>query len=1057
MIAKTPACRAAATRFSYILCASLLAILSNLPVPARAEVPDAHLEGLEYRLVGPYRGGRVTAVAGVTGDRLTYYMGATGGGVWKTTNAGQSWENVSDEHFGVGSIGAIDVAASDPNVIYVGSGESPYRGVASSHGDGIYRSTDAGKTWTNVGLKQSRQISAVRIHPTNPDIIYAAVQGSPWAPTKERGIYRSRDGGESWQRVLFIDENTGAVDLKFDRSNPRILYAAMWDHQRQPWEIRSGGSGSGIWKSTDGGNSWEELTKGLPELKGKIGVAPSPAKPGRVWAIVEASEKPGLYRSDDGGETWKLVNKNRRLFARSWYYMHVFADPVDANTVYVLNSGFYRSLDGGATTERITNPHGDNHDLWVNPQAPANMINGNDGGATITFDGGQTWSSIYNQPTAQFYRLTIDNAFPYRLYSGQQDNSSVGIRSRGLDGSIGPADFDDFGGCESAFVAMDPGAANPRHYYANCYLGHITGLDIATGEERDIRVYPETAFGVSPRERKYRFNWNAPVVVSSHDASVIYHAGNMVFRSTDRGQSWQTISPDLTRDEDDKQGPMGRPITNEVSENYNTIAYLAESPHDADNLWVGTDDGLVQVTRDGGASWQDVTPRGVKDGLINAIEISPHDGQRVYLAHTRYKYNDHRPHIYRSDDGGRRWRDIAGGIPDDTFVRVVREDPVRPGLLFAGTETGVYVSFDDGGEWQELQLKLPRVPVTDIKIKGNDLVLSTQGRAFWILDDISPLRQMNDDIPDAELHLFQPATAYRFMTRGRTVPGQAKNPPNGAYIYYSLKEEPAKDAPGLMLEVLDAEGAVLRTIAPKKEDEGKPPLPAKAGLNRYVWDLTRDPVVDVPGLFAIGGERATGKIAGHLVPPGTYRLRLTMGDTSVEQDLQVTLDPRATASDSDIARQQEILADAKDMLDSLHRAVNDLKGLKERVTMLAKQAEAAGREDDIKEAADSLTDTVEKWLDANINPERTFFQDVLNWPDKIDSDLQFLYGTVADSPPPVTRGMEDRLADLTAAFTAVMAERDRIANEDMAAFNARYRELDLPAVMLPAAEGELAE
>ncbi|MEL6325102.1 MAG: hypothetical protein AAFQ84_12815, partial [Pseudomonadota bacterium] len=621
------------------------------------------------------------------------------GGVWKTTNAGVSWTPVSDDDFKTAPVGALDVSPSNPSIIVAGMGESPFRGVASSQGDGIYKSVNGGESWTHLGLEDTLQISSVRIHPNDPDTIWVAAQGDSWGPSEARGVYKTTDGGETWRKTLAgANATTGAIDLKYDANNPRILYAALWDHQRKPWEIRSGGDGSGIYKSEDAGETWEKLTEGLPETLGKVGVAPSPAKPGRVWAVIEAADgEGGVYRSDDSGETWSQVNKTRQVQARSWYYMHVFADPQDADTVYVLNSPFVKSVDGGKTFTEIQGPHVDHHDLWVNPDNPSIMVNANDGGGTVTLDGGVSWSTQHNQPTAQFYRLITDNQTPYRLYAGQQDNSTVSIPSRAPDGRIGRDDYHAVGGGESAHVAFDPD--NPRYIYAGSYLGFLTEYDSETQTTRYITAYPELRFGVSPSERKYRWNWNAPVIVSHHDPDVIFHGGNHVFVSRDRGNSWSEYSPDLTGDNETTQGPGGGPITNEVSENYNTILYLAESAAEEGVLWVGTDDGRLQITRDDGATWQDVTPRRVEDGMFNAIEVSPHDPAVAYVAYTRYKYSDRAPYIYRTDNYGQTWSRIDASLPEEAFVRVVREDPEQAGLLFAGTERGVLFSSDGGGDW----------------------------------------------------------------------------------------------------------------------------------------------------------------------------------------------------------------------------------------------------------------------------------------------------------------------------------------------------------------------
>lgn len=1033
-----------------------LSIAVGTPALAKDKERD-FFEGLDYRNIGPFRGGRVTAVAGVASDPHVYYMGSVGGGVWKTTNAGESWKNVSDEYFQMGSVGAIDVAPSDPNVVVVGMGESPFRGVASGQGDGVYKSTDSGKTWKQLGLAATRQISSVKVHPENPDVIWVGAQGDIWAPSKDRGVYKSTDGGATWRKVLAgPNDTTGVVDLKYDLSNPRILYAAMWDHQRKPWEVRSGGPGSSIWKSSDGGETWEKLDKNLPKLMGKIGVAPSPAKPGRVWALVEAEEKGGLYRSEDGGENWTLVNGTREIQARSWYYMHVFADPQDENTVYVQNAPFKKSVDGGKTFTTIPGQHGDHHNLWINPKQPRWMIDGNDGGAAVTFDGGQTWSSIYNQPTAQFYRVNTDNDFFYRVYAGQQDNSTVSVLSRAPDGSIGAEDFKAVGGCESAHVAFNPD--DPRYIYAGCYLGQIDEFDGLTETVRDINPYPELAFGVAPRERKHRFNWNAPILVSRHDPKAIYHGGERLLKSTDRGFSWREISPDLTRNDPEKQGRMGGPITNEVTENYNTILAVAESPQEKGTIWVGSDDGLVHLTRDDGGAWANVTPKGVGEAMINAIEVSPHRPGTAFVAVTRYKLGDRTPLIYRTDNYGATWRQIAKGFAAEDFVRVVREDSQRPGMLFAGTETGVYVSFNDGQDWRRLQLDLPRVPVTDIKVHGHDLVLSTQGRAFWILDDISPLRQYSSAQERAGLHLFAPEPAYRIEFAGSSSGGPtASNPPNGAVIYYALAQEPDLEKTTITLEVLDAAGKVLRTLKTDKEKGVKGggggsayKLPAEKGINRVVWNLRREHAPKVEGFWQIGGGEDQ-LVDGPMVGPGRYTLRLTMGETVLEQPLELRWDPRVEVSPEATAEQQALTLRAFAQLEELHRAIAALQNVKGQAERRKKLAEEAGGKDDpLVKAADEVMKGVDAWIETVATGKREGFQDVLNWPDKLHSDLQQLIGTLDGANAGVTQGMRERLADLELDLRTALAGRDAVVNGPIAAFNAAFRSANAPGLVMPA-------
>jgi photosystem II stability/assembly factor-like uncharacterized protein len=1002
-------------------------------------VDEKLLQALEYRNIGPFRGGRATAVAGIPGDPTTYYIG-TVGGVWKTTDGGQNWNVISDDDFTTASVGAIAVAPSDKNVVVVGMGESPFRGVASSHGDGVYISTDGGKNFTNMGLKGSRQISTIQIDPKNPDIIYVAVQGSPWAPTKERGIYKTTDGGKTWEQTLFVNETTSAIDLSIDHNNPRILYAAMWDNQRKPWEIRSGGEGSGIWKSVDGGETWKEMDKGLPKEMGKIGVVSAPAQSGRVWAIVEAKEKGGLYKSDNFGESWKHVNGTRGLHARSWYYMHVFADPKNADTVYVQNSAFFKSIDGGKTfPTRITGTHCDFHDLWINPDNPSIMGVANDGGGAVSWNGGKSWSSQMNQPTAQFYRVNADNDFFYRVYAGQQDNSTVAIRSRGLDGGIGLEDFKPVGGCESAHVSFDPD--NPRFIYAGCYLGLINEYDSETVSTRDIRAYPELGFGVAPKDRKYRFNWNAPIHVSMHDPKVIYHAGNQLFKSSDRGQNWDVISPDLSKNDPDTLGNGGRPITNEVSENYGTIFALAEHHQNAATLWAGTDDGLVQLTTDGGTNWRNITPKRAGDGLVNSIDLSVHDPETAYIAFTRYKYNDHTPLIFKTTNNGKSWKNIAKGIPDGHFVRVVREDPVRKGLLYAGTEAGMYVSFNDGEDWQAMQSNLPVIPVTDIKVHKNDLILSTQGRAFWIMDDISPLRNIGDQIPEAAT-LMAPSTAYDVQYYGRTGSRQAPNPDSGAVFYYSLPEGFDHKETDLSVEILNSEGSVIRTLKSDKKGKAKGggrgisyKLPAQAGLNKAVWDLNADPRPGVKGAWSPAwGSR--DKFSGPGALPGTYTIRLKAGDTVVEQPLTLQFDPRHNISDTAWAEKQEMLDNIDVIFTELSTTLATFKDVRKQLKGQLKYVQ----DKDLKEQGSTILKSMQAWEDGVFSSKRTFFQDVLNWPDQLVSEFSGLLGSVDGAIPPLNTGVKERYTDLKAKWETAKSMRDELITGEIAAFNKTFKE-----------------
>ncbi|MEO8347900.1 MAG: glycosyl hydrolase, partial [Acidobacteriota bacterium] len=893
---------------------SLCAVLSLVLFPAGAmpaakKVPPVKpaddsvaklYEGLEFRNIGPYRGGRVTAVAGVRGQPLVYYQGATGGGVWKTTDGGSNWVPVSDKFFKTGSVGGIGVAESDPNVVYVGMGEAPIRGNVS-HGDGVYKSTDAGKTWKNVGLEKTYQIARVRVHPKNPDLVYVAALGHVWGANAERGIFRSRDAGASWEKVLFVSDKTGASDLVMDPTNPRILYAGFWQVHRKPWALVSGGPEGGVWKTTDGGDSWKKLTEGLPEgIVGKVGIAVSPARPERVWALIESKDKGGIYRSDDGGEKWTRVNSENKLRQRAWYYTRIYGDPKNPETVYALNTGFYRSTDGGRTFNSIRVPHGDNHDLWIDPDEPQRMINSNDGGANVSFNGGRTWSSIMNQPTAQFYRVTTDDRFPYRIYGAQQDNTTVAIASRGRGRGIAETDWHAVGGCESGWVAPKP--KNPDVVFAGCYGGSITRYDHRTGQSRQIMAWPQLAIGQAPKDLKYRIQWNAPIVISPHDPNTLYHAAQVLLRSRDEGQSWEEISPDLTRNDKAKQDYSGGPITRDNTgvEVYDVIFTLMESPHEAGTIWVGTDDGLVQLTRDAGRNWQNVTPKGMPEWIqVNSVEVSPHDKATAYVAATMYKFDDFRPYLYRTNDYGKTWKRIDGGIPSGAFTRVVREDPSRRGLLYAGTETGLYVSFDDGASWQPFQSNLPVVPITDLAVKERDLVVATQGRSFWILDDLTPLHEFRPEIASDRVRLFPPRPSVRMGGGGfddeESAGVMGKNPPNGVSVSYWLKEKPAeKDV--LTVEFLEGQ-TVLRTYtsqkkepkgdgtSPADDDEGDKPLEPKAGLNRLAWDMRIVRPALVPKAVVWGTRE------GPRVAPGTYAVRLKYAGQTLTQKVEVRTHP----------------------------------------------------------------------------------------------------------------------------------------------------------------------
>lgn len=1029
------------------------------------------LRGMEWRNIGPYRGGRSVAVAGVPFQPHVYYFGGTGAGVWKTTNGGIAWRPVSDGSFGTGSVGALAVAESDPNVVYAGMGEACIRGNVS-HGDGVYKSTDAGQTWKHVGLRDTRQIGKLRVHPRDPDLVYVAALGHAFGPNAERGVFRSRDGGAHWQKVLFVDDKTGAVDLAMDPTNPRILYAGFWQVVRRPWTFESGGPGSALYKSSDGGDTWQKLGgEGLPKGSwGRIGVAVSPANPERVWALIEAEEG-GVFRSDDAGRTWRKVNDERNLRQRAWYYTHIFADPKNADVVYVLNVRFFRSSDGGKTFAPLRTPHGDNHDLWIAPGDPERMIAADDGGAHVSFDGGKSWSRQDNQPTAQFYHVTTDNAFPYRVYGAQQDNSTVAIASRTSAPGIDRTDWYEVGGCESGYVAPHP--KEPAVVYAGCYDGVLTRYDHRTGATREVSVYPDNPMGAGAEAMKYRFQWTFPIVFSPHDAGTLYAAGNVVFKTTNEGQSWQPISPDLTRNDASKLGPSGGPITkdNTSVEYYGTVFAFAESPLEKGLLWAGSDDGLVHVSRDGGAHWANVTPKGLPEwSMVSQIDPSPHDPATAYLAVNRYKLDDFRPFVYVTSDYGKTWRQATGGIPDDSFVRVVREDPGRRGLLFAGTETGVHYSLDDGARWQPLRLDwterdgakaeearrgLPVVPVTDLVVKEGDLVVSTQGRSFWILDDLSPLRQMNPEVARAGTHLFAPRAAHRFFGGVSLRPNLGHNPPSGAVVYYALAAPP-KENEEITLEFLDAKGGLIRKFSSKPAEEEEPDpraefgrgggpkkLPAQAGLNRFAWDLKYEDARKVKGMILWSGG-----VDGPVVVPGTYQVRLSAGNESLTESFEVKPDPRLSVSQADLEKQLDLLIKIRDKVSAAHEAILKLRSARDQIGVVVERVKASAENKPIADAAESLKKALTSVEEELYQTKNKSEQDPLNYPIRLNDKLGHLASVVASAEGPPTEQAYAVWQDLSAKVDAQLVRLKQGLETDLPAFNQLVREQNVPAVVL---------
>jgi len=1049
--------------FLFLLLAGALFMVS--PVPAKKKIyryDPALYQAMKWRNIGPFRGGRSVAVAGHPDQPYTFYFGATGGGVWKTEDGGITWYNISDSSFQWSSVGAIAVAPSDPNVIYVGMGESCLRGNISP-GDGVYKSTDGGKTWQHVGLEKTHFIGKICVHPQNPDVVYVAAMGHVFGSNPERGVYRSTDGGKTWEKILYRNDRTGAIDLVIDPTNPRILYAALWEAYRNPWSLSSGGPGSGLFKSTDGGDTWEELTghPGMPARPiGKIGVTVSPARPDRVWAIIEAKEG-GVFRSDDGGKTWKRVNSDAALRQRGFYYTHIYADPKDPETVYVLNVRFHKSVDGGKTFSTLPVPHGDNHDLWIDPNNPLRMIEANDGGANVSYNGGKSWTE-QDFPTGQFYHVTVDNQFPYRVYGAQQDNSTVSIASRTTGAGIGRADWYPVGGGESGYIAVHP--EDPNIVYAGSYGGYLTRYDHRTGQIQNISVWPDNPMGHAAGDLKYRFQWTFPILISPHDPSVLYVAGNHVFRSTDEGMSWEIISPDLTRNDSTKLGPSGGPITHDNTsvEYYCTIFSLVESPLQKGLIWAGTDDGLIHITKDGGKTWQNVTPPKKllpEWSLISIIEASPHDPATAYVAATRYKLDDFRPYLLKTHDYGKTWHRITQGIPENEYTRVIREDPHRKGLLYCGTERGVYVSFDDGENWQPLQLNLPHVPIHDMVIQARekDLVIATHGRAFWILDDLTPLHEINDEVAAADMYLFGIRPTYRMRGRSFSRPGMSlgQNPPNGAIIRYYFREKPEGE---VKLEILDAEGNIIRTFSSKKKDSGESDrsgrrggrrnrLPAEAGMNQFVWDLRYPDAKRLPGMILWAGT-----IRGPLAVPGKYQVRLIANGKTLTRSFEIKKDPRIPASIEDLQAQFDLLIKIRDRITDAHTAVLKIRKAKEQMTNLLKRLENHPARKEIDEAAATLRKKLSAIEEEIIQVRIKSSQDALNYPIKLNNKLASLASAVGSSDTRPTRQEYEVFKELSARLDQQLTKLKEVLEKDVPAFNQLVREKNVPAILLPAEE-----
>lgn len=1015
----------------------------NQPAPAPAAFNEEQVYGkLKYRSIGPYRGGRSAAVAGSYKNRTTFYMGATGGGVWKTTDGGNNWKNISDKYFG-SSIGAVAVAPSDENIVYVGEGENTMRGNVSEGLGGMWRSDDGGRTWKNIGLKDGRHIIRIVIHPRNPDVVLVAVMGHLFGPNEERGVYKTTDGGKTWKRVLFVNNQTGASDLVMEPGNPNTLYAGTWRLIRTPYSLESGGEGSGLYKSTDGGETWTNVSakKGLPKgVWGIVGVAFAPGNTERIYAIIENANG-GLYRSDDAGETWQLMSSDNNIRQRAWYYTKVFVDPKNPDVVYCPNVNFMRSRDGGRTFQSLRTPHGDHHDLWIDPEDGNRMIVADDGGAQVSFDGGNNWSTYMNQPTAQFYRVSTDNSFPYRILAAQQDNSTIRIKSRTNGMGITEQDWETTAGSESGYVVADPN--NPDIVYGGNYGGYLSRLDHRTGENRAINVWPDNPMGAGADVQKYRFQWNFPIFFSPHNPKKLYTAGNVLFATEDEGKSWTALGGDLTTNDKSKQKSSGGPITqdNTSVEYYCTIFTATESFVEKDLLWTGSDDGLIHVSKDGGKTWENVTPKDAPKWMMwNCVDVDPFKKGAAYFVGTRYKLDDYTPYIYKTEDYGKTWKLITNGINNMHFTRAMRADHKRPGLLYAGTEFGMYISFNDGASWKPFQLNMPVVPITDMTIKENDLVVTTQGRSIYVLDDLSVLQQVNADVAGKNLHVFDARPSYRVQSnpfsRFFGAPRNAgANPPAGAVLYYHVKD--AADSTKASVTIMDKNKKTIKTFATDSRDNK---MEVAKGLNMFNWDL------NYPGAETIEGMILwTGTPGAITAPPGTYYAKIKVGNDSAEVPFTVVADPNYKISQADYEEQFTMLMTIQTKFNEIQKGIKDIRTLRSQINeFVARQGRECPKE--VKDMATAINKELTSIEETLYQTKSKSGQDPLNFPIRINDKLSGLFDVVNSGVAAPSKQSKEVYAELSSQADAQLNKLKKIVGEDIPKFNQLIREKSLNVI-----------